>query len=71
MPIFEYQCQKCEHTFEELVLGDKQPELKCPSCNSRKVKKLLSAGNIRPVFDGAIFFGDAPPMPEPPEPPAE
>ena len=30
-----------------------------------------SVGNTRPVFDGAIFFGDPPPMPEPPEPPAE
>jgi hypothetical protein len=30
-----------------------------------------SAGNIRPVFDGAIFFGDAPPMPEPLEPSVE
>ena len=30
-----------------------------------------SAGNITPMFDGAIYFGDAPPMPEPPEAPAE
>ena len=30
-----------------------------------------SVGNTRPVFDGAIFFGNPPPMPEPPEPPAE
>ena len=30
-----------------------------------------SAGNIRPVLDGAIFSGDAPPMPEPPEPSTE
>ena len=29
------------------------------------------AGNVTPVFDGAIFQGDAPPMPEPPEPSAE
>ena len=48
MPIFEYQCLKCGHKFEELVLVGKQPELECPSCSSGKVKKLLSAGSIRP-----------------------
>jgi hypothetical protein len=30
-----------------------------------------SAGNITPVFDGAIYVGEAPPMPEPPTPPTE
>ena len=30
-----------------------------------------SAGNTMPVFEGAILPGAAPPMPEPPEPPAD
>ncbi|HEY4228530.1 MAG TPA: zinc ribbon domain-containing protein, partial [Thermoanaerobaculia bacterium] len=41
MPLFEYQCLECEKTFEEIVLGDTKP--RCPACESRKLRKLLSA----------------------------
>jgi len=41
MPIYEYQCQKCGHRFEELVLGKK--EIKCPNCKGTDLKKLFSA----------------------------
>ena len=40
MPLFEYRCRDCEKRFEEIVLGDAKP--RCPSCESRKVEKLLS-----------------------------
>jgi putative FmdB family regulatory protein len=42
MPIFEYQCQKCQNVFEELVMSSKT-KVCCPSCQSRKVKRLMSA----------------------------
>jgi putative FmdB family regulatory protein len=32
MPIFDFQCRKCGHRFEELVRGDATPE--CPKCRS-------------------------------------
>ncbi len=41
MPIFEFVCEKCHHEFEELVLGS-NPEVKCPKCHAKKVKKQLS-----------------------------
>jgi putative FmdB family regulatory protein len=41
MPLFEYQCRDCGKRFEEFVLGDARP--KCPSCESGKLRKLLSA----------------------------
>ncbi len=41
MPIYEYRCNKCGHNFEYLVFGKTDPE--CPSCNSRKVGRLISA----------------------------
>jgi len=41
MPIYEYQCQKCDYKFEELVRGDR--EIKCPKCKSSDIKKLLSS----------------------------
>lgn len=40
MPMYEYACRKCEHTFETLVFGDEAVE--CPECHSQKLEKLLS-----------------------------
>ena len=40
MPLFEYRCRDCEKRFEEFVLGDSKP--RCPSCEGRRVDKLLS-----------------------------
>jgi putative FmdB family regulatory protein len=41
MPIFEYECRKCAHRFEALVMGGTRPD--CPSCRSRQLAKLVSA----------------------------
>ncbi|MCK4485196.1 MAG: zinc ribbon domain-containing protein [Desulfobacterales bacterium] len=41
MPIFEYHCIKCDRDFEVLVLGNQK--ITCPTCNGKKVKKLLSS----------------------------
>ena len=41
MPIYEYHCEKCSHEFEYLVFGSEKPG--CPSCNSKKVNKMMSA----------------------------
>jgi putative FmdB family regulatory protein len=41
MPIYEYQCKKCGHEFEALVFGSETPT--CPTCEGKKVCKLMSA----------------------------
>ena len=41
MPIYEYQCQKCEHFFEKLVLKGNEP-VECPKCHTDGVKKMMS-----------------------------
>ena len=48
MPIFEFICNKCDEQFEYLMLSpaDKDPE--CPKCQGKDVKKLMSAGSVRP-----------------------
>ena len=46
MPIYEYKCESCEHTFEKLVLGSKDQDIRCPNCSSPEVKKLLSSINV-------------------------
>ncbi len=40
MPLYEYACQECEHTFETLVQGDETVE--CPECQSQRLERLLS-----------------------------
>ena len=40
MPLFEYECKKCEHTFEALVFNGEAVE--CPQCQATKVERLLS-----------------------------
>jgi putative FmdB family regulatory protein len=49
MPIFEYQCEQCEHTFEQLVRNNETVE--CPECQATTVTKLLSAAAAH-VSDG-------------------
>jgi putative FmdB family regulatory protein len=45
MPIFDYSCQACGHQFEVLVRG--KMTVRCPSCDSQDVKRLLSAPSLR------------------------
>jgi putative FmdB family regulatory protein len=47
MPIFEYECKKCSHNFEVLVVSAGDPAPKCPECQSTDVAKLISSGSMR------------------------
>lgn len=40
MPLYEYACQQCEHTFEALVFGSERVE--CPACQGFQLERLLS-----------------------------
>ena len=43
MPLYEYQCSKCESKFETLVsFKDSDNSVKCPKCGSQKTDRLLS-----------------------------
>ena len=46
MPIYEYQCDKCEERFEEYLTASTKPAPPCPKCKSRKVTRLLSSINL-------------------------
>jgi putative FmdB family regulatory protein len=44
MPLYEYQCQGCDHTFETLRgFHEKDEDVVCPQCGKKKAEKLLSA----------------------------
>ena len=40
MPIYEYECNQCHHSFEALVRGDEKPD--CPHCGSANLNKQFS-----------------------------
>jgi putative FmdB family regulatory protein len=40
MPLYEYACRRCEHTFETLVSDGERVE--CPECHSGRLERLLS-----------------------------
>ncbi|MDD2390573.1 MAG: zinc ribbon domain-containing protein [Desulfobacterales bacterium] len=42
MPIYEYACENCGHSFEKLIFRRTDDIVKCPKCGSDKVRKLIS-----------------------------
>jgi putative FmdB family regulatory protein len=52
MPLYEYACQECEHTFEALVFDGEKVE--CPNCQTERVERLLSVP-ARPRSSGSAL----------------
>ena len=43
MPLYEYQCMKCDKKFEALVsFRNADNSMKCPDCGSEETSRLLS-----------------------------
>jgi putative FmdB family regulatory protein len=42
MPLYDFQCRKCDHEFEALVRPQDTAPPTCPSCGSRDLERLLS-----------------------------
>lgn len=40
MPLYDFQCPRCRHRFEELVKGDAVPT--CPKCGATDPRRLQS-----------------------------
>ncbi len=47
MPIYEYQCEACEHELEALQKMSDAPLTDCPSCNESSLVKKVSAAGFR------------------------
>jgi putative FmdB family regulatory protein len=45
MPIYEYECRRCGHRFEYLVLSS-TPAAKCPACNKKDLEQLISLSAV-------------------------
>jgi len=46
MPVYEYECKKCEHSFEINQSMEDKPKKKCPSCGKFQLYKILSEPTI-------------------------
>jgi len=43
MPIYEYACDACGKSFEELIIRrSDEAEVSCPACRGRKISRLMS-----------------------------
>jgi putative regulatory protein, FmdB family len=44
MPLYEYECSKCQHKFSEIIFEKEEEEkLRCPKCKSKKWERLFSS----------------------------
>jgi putative FmdB family regulatory protein len=55
MPTYDYQCDACNHTFEEFQSFSEKPLKKCPQCKKSKLRRLLGTGAAI-IFKGAGFY---------------
>jgi putative FmdB family regulatory protein len=58
MPMYEYRCQVCGRTYEQLRrMSDADRDLECPECQSREVERLVSGfamGGCSPTPGGGF-----------------
>ena len=53
MPLYEYRCKKCQHTFEKIQKFSDAPVKKCPKCGG-PVEQLLSPPAVQ--FKGSGWY---------------
>jgi putative FmdB family regulatory protein len=47
MPVYEYQCESCDHRYSALVsIKDSEELPKCPRCGTEDVHKLVSSVSV-------------------------
>ena len=55
MPTYEYECDACEHGFEEWQTMSEAPLTKCPKCGKKKLRRLFGTG-AAVLFKGSGFY---------------
>ena len=64
MPLYEYTCRKCEHTFEALVMARTAAAVQCPKCESTELDQLIglpAPGRVADAKSETNCRGDGPP----------
>lgn len=55
MPTYEYQCDACNHAFEEFQSIKAEALKKCPECGKKKLRRLIGGGAAI-LFKGSGFY---------------
>jgi putative FmdB family regulatory protein len=55
MPTYDYQCDACDHKFEEFQSITAKPLKKCPQCGKPKLRRLFGTG-AAVIFKGSGFY---------------
>lgn len=55
MPTYDYECAGCGHRFEAFQSMSDDPLRVCPSCNKRRLKRLIGGG-MGVIFKGSGFY---------------
>ena len=55
MPTYEYQCDACEHNFDEFQAMSDKPLKKCPKCGKAKLRRVFGTG-AAVLFKGSGFY---------------
>ena len=55
MPTYDYRCNACGHTFDELQSFSDPPLTKCPKCKKNKLERLFGGGGAI-IFKGGGFY---------------
>jgi len=55
MPTYEYQCDACDHNFDEFQGFHDKPLKKCPKCGKPKLRRVFGAGAAI-IFKGSGFY---------------
>jgi putative FmdB family regulatory protein len=55
MPTYEYQCDACEHNFDEFQSINDKALKKCPKCGKLKLRRVFGTGAAI-LFKGSGFY---------------
>src|ERR1700716_1731400 len=55
MPTYEYQCDACDHNFDDFQSINDAPLKKCPKCKRQKLRRVFGAG-AAVIFKGSGFY---------------
>ena len=55
MPTYDYECDACQHKFEEYQNFSDEMLKKCPKCKKKKLRRLIGTG-AAVVFKGSGFY---------------
>jgi putative FmdB family regulatory protein len=55
MPTYDYECEACDHVWEEFQSITAKPTKKCPECGKPKAKRKIGPG-AGIIFKGSGFY---------------